>query len=48
MCYLGLYSIGRLLIEPLRVDSLFAFGMPAPILASGILLAVSAVGIFSW
>lgn len=45
LCYLSLYSIGRLLIEPLRVDSLPAFGMPAPILVSTIMLLLSWLGI---
>jgi phosphatidylglycerol:prolipoprotein diacylglycerol transferase len=44
-CYIALYSIGRLLIEPLRLDSLPAFGMPAPILASAIMLFLACLAI---
>lgn len=37
------YSIGRLIIEPMRTDSLLAFGIPAAIVTSTILLAVAAI-----
>ncbi len=37
------YSVGRLIIEPMRTDSLMAFGMPAAILTSSILLVVSLI-----
>ncbi|MBC7999987.1 MAG: prolipoprotein diacylglyceryl transferase [Leptolyngbya sp.] len=39
--YIAGYSIGRLLIEPMRTDSLLAFGIPAAILTSAISLVVS-------
>jgi phosphatidylglycerol:prolipoprotein diacylglycerol transferase len=43
--YLAGYSIGRLLIEPIRVDSIMlASGMPVPIVASGIMLAIALMG----
>jgi phosphatidylglycerol:prolipoprotein diacylglycerol transferase len=41
--YIAGYSIGRLIIEPMRTDSLYAFGMPAAILTSSILLGLSLV-----
>ncbi|HEY9784713.1 MAG TPA: prolipoprotein diacylglyceryl transferase family protein, partial [Candidatus Obscuribacterales bacterium] len=43
--YIGGYSIGRLLIEPLRTDSLMAFGIPAPMLASALMLGIAMVGL---
>jgi phosphatidylglycerol---prolipoprotein diacylglyceryl transferase len=44
--YLAGYSIGRLLIEPIRVDSImFApLGLPTPSLVSGISLAIALIG----
>jgi len=45
LAYLGLYSIGRLLIEPLRTDSILVFAMPAPLVVSALCLIVSVVGI---
>jgi phosphatidylglycerol:prolipoprotein diacylglycerol transferase len=41
--YVAGYSIGRLIIEPMRTDSLLAFGIPAAILTSSILLVVSII-----
>lgn len=41
--YFAGYSIGRLIIEPMRTDSLLAFGIPAAILTSSILLVVSII-----
>jgi len=41
--YIGGYSIGRLIIEPMRTDSLLAFGIPAAILTSTILLIASTI-----
>lgn len=41
--YFAGYSIGRLIIEPMRTDSLLAFGIPAAILTSSILLVVSLI-----
>lgn len=39
--YIAGYSIGRLIIEPMRTDSLLAFGIPAAILTSSVLLIFS-------
>ncbi|MBY0357772.1 MAG: prolipoprotein diacylglyceryl transferase [Candidatus Obscuribacterales bacterium] len=39
--YLGGYSLGRLVIEPLRTDSIMYGGFPVPIVASLVLLLVS-------
>jgi phosphatidylglycerol:prolipoprotein diacylglycerol transferase len=44
--YLGLYSIGRLLIEPLRTDSIMAGTIPFPIIASAVGLVIGIIGIF--
>ncbi len=41
LIYLALYNIGRLMIEPLRTDSIMAGTMPVPILASAAFLVVS-------
>jgi len=41
--YIAGYSIGRLIIEPMRTDSLLAFGMPAAILTSSIMLGLSTI-----
>jgi len=47
LTYLAGYSLGRLLIEPLRLDSVLFHGMPAPILASasGLIVALLGIGI---
>lgn len=37
------YSIGRLIIEPMRTDSLLAFGIPAAIVTSTILLVIAVI-----
>jgi phosphatidylglycerol:prolipoprotein diacylglycerol transferase len=44
--YIGGYSIGRLLIEPLRTDSIMMPGLllPAPSIISALLLAASLIG----
>jgi len=44
LLYLASYSVGRLLIEPLRTDSIFMFGMPAPIIVSALSLVVAVIG----
>ena len=41
LVYLALYNIGRLLIEPMRTDSIMAGQTPVPIIASAIMLAIS-------
>ncbi len=41
--YIAGYSVGRLIIEPMRTDSLLAFGIPAAILTSSIMLAVALI-----
>lgn len=43
MVYLALYSIGRLLIEPLRTDSIMKLGLPVPMIASAVCLLFSFV-----
>ncbi|MBZ0188843.1 MAG: prolipoprotein diacylglyceryl transferase [Candidatus Obscuribacterales bacterium] len=43
MLYIGLYSVGRLLIEPLRVDSIMADQIPVPIIASALMLLGSII-----
>lgn len=43
--YLAGYSIGRLLVEPLRTDSIMFYNLPIPIAASILTLTVSAIGI---
>lgn len=45
MVYLVLYSIVRLLIEPLRTDSIMKFGMQVPVIASVASLIIAAAGI---
>ena len=45
MVYLALYSIGRLLIEPLRTDSIMKFGVQVPVVASIVCLVVAVVAI---
>jgi phosphatidylglycerol:prolipoprotein diacylglycerol transferase len=42
--YLAAYSIGRLLIEPLRTDSIMAGDVPVPIIASAVSLLIAIVG----
>lgn len=42
--YLALYNVGRLCIEPLRIDSLLVAGVPAPIIFSAAFLTASLVG----
>lgn len=44
LTYLGLYSLGRLIIETLRTDSIMVFGMAAPILVSALSLLMSLAG----
>lgn len=41
LIYLGLYNIGRLIIEPMRSDSIMAGEIPVPIIASALMLLVS-------
>ncbi len=43
LLYLALYSLGRLLIEPIRVDSIMAGSTPVPIIASAASLAASGI-----
>jgi len=43
LLYLDLYSLGRLLIEPLRVDSIMAGSIPVPIIASAASLVGSSI-----
>jgi phosphatidylglycerol:prolipoprotein diacylglycerol transferase len=45
LAYLGLYSVGRMLIEPLRTDSIMVFGLAAPLIVSALCLIVSLIGI---
>jgi phosphatidylglycerol:prolipoprotein diacylglycerol transferase len=45
LVYLAAYSIGRMVIEMLRTDSILAYGMPVPIIASAISIVISIVGI---
>ncbi|HEY9678482.1 MAG TPA: prolipoprotein diacylglyceryl transferase [Drouetiella sp.] len=42
--YLAIYSIGRLIIEPMRTDSIMAGTIPFPMIASAIGLAVGVLG----
>jgi len=42
--YISIYSIGRLLIEPIRSDSIMAGTIPFPIIASAVGLAIGIVG----
>ena len=50
LAYLSIYSIGRLLIEPLRVDSIMAGTWAVPIVASAVSLALSIIfsGVLLW
>ncbi len=41
LIYIALYSIGRLMIEPLRTDSIMAGVIPVPIVASAVFLVLS-------
>ncbi len=43
--YLALYSVGRLLIEPMRTDSIMAGTIPFPIIASAVALIIGLIGI---
>ena len=45
LIYIAGYSLGRMLIEPIRTDSIQAFGMAAPSLVSEISLALAIIGI---
>lgn len=45
MVYLGGYSLGRLLIEPMRTDSIMAGTIPVPIIASAASLVLALVGL---
>ncbi len=45
LIYVAGYSIGRLLIEPIRTDSIMVNGVQAPMVASAVCLAVSVLGI---
>jgi prolipoprotein diacylglyceryltransferase len=45
LVYIGAYNIGRLLIEPLRMDSIMYNGIQAPMIASAIALGASILGI---
>jgi len=42
--YITIYSVGRLLIEPIRSDSIMAGTIPFPIIASAVGLAIGIVG----
>jgi len=46
LCYLGLYSIGRFFVEGLRIDSLMLSSFRAAQVASVLLVAGSALGLF--
>lgn len=41
LVYIALYSIGRLLIEPLRTDSIMSGALPVPVIASAAALVAS-------
>lgn len=41
LIYLALYNIGRLIIEPMRTDSIMAGEIPVPIIASAVFLVFS-------
>ena len=43
LLYLDLYSLGRLMIEPLRVDSIMAGALPVPIIASAATMVVASI-----
>jgi phosphatidylglycerol:prolipoprotein diacylglycerol transferase len=45
LVYIGGYNIGRLLIEPLRMDSIMYNGIQTPMIASAIALGASILGI---
>ncbi len=45
LVFLAGYSLGRILIEPLRTDSIMAFGMPAPLVVSAICLTGAVIGL---
>lgn len=46
MVYLAGYSLGRLLIEPIRTDSIMMGSMPVPIIASAVSLGLALIGYF--
>lgn len=41
LAYLALYNLGRLMIEPLRTDSIMAGEIPVPVIASAVLFIIS-------
>lgn len=45
--YLAAYSIGRLIIEPLRTDSIMFGSLPAPSVVSAVLLLASSLAMFA-
>jgi phosphatidylglycerol:prolipoprotein diacylglycerol transferase len=45
LVYLAAYSIGRIVIELLRTDSIMAYGMPVPIIASVVSVVIAIVGV---
>jgi len=46
LCYLGLYSVGRFVVEGLRIDSLMLGNLRAAQVVSLVLAAASATGLF--
>lgn len=44
LVYLGGYSLGRLLVEPLRTDSIMMGSLPVPIIASAVSLLLALIG----
>lgn len=45
LVYIAAYNVGRLLIEPLRMDSIMYHGIQTPMIAGGIALGASLAGI---
>jgi len=45
LLYVAGYSTGRLIIEPIRTDSIIAFNIPVPVIASLVLIVVSLAGL---
>jgi phosphatidylglycerol:prolipoprotein diacylglycerol transferase len=45
LVYIAAYSVGRMVIEMLRTDSIMAYGMPVPIIASAISVVLAVMGI---
>lgn len=43
--YLALYNIGRLIVEPMRTDSIMAGATPVPIIASWVMLGLSVLAL---